>query len=74
MAKWIFKTRAGLAEIVPQAGSRFVLVFDGEALETHTSPAAAAEALANCTCFWPSAGNPSKLGIPEEINEWTFMP
>jgi hypothetical protein len=74
MAKWIFKTRAGLAEIIQQRGDNFALVFDGEALENHTSPAAAAEALANGTCFWPSAGDPSQLGIPEEIGEWTLVP
>jgi hypothetical protein len=73
MAKWIFKTRAGLAEIIPQGGGSFVLVFDGEALENHTSPAAAAEALANGTCFWPSAGDPTHFGIPEEVGEWTFV-
>lgn len=72
MARWIFKTRAGVAEIIPQGRGSFVLMFDEEALETHTSPAAAAEALANGTCFWPSAGDPSQLGIPEEIGEWAF--
>jgi hypothetical protein len=73
MGKWIFKTRKGLAEIVPQRGG-FALVFDGQALENHASPAAAAEELANGTCTWPSFGDPSKLGIPYDINDWTFVP
>lgn len=72
MAKWIFPTRAGMAEIIPQSGG-FVLVFDGDALEHHGSAEAAAEALANGTCTWPSAGDPSKFGIPEEIGDWTFV-
>jgi hypothetical protein len=72
MARWIIKTRKGLAEIVPQQGG-FALLFDGEALEHHASPGATAEALANGTCFWPSAGDPSKFGIPEELGEWTFV-
>jgi hypothetical protein len=72
MTKWIFRTRAGLAEIIPQHGGGFALVFDEETLESHDSPAAAAEAIANGTCFWPSVGNPSRLGIPEDIGEWTF--
>ena len=72
MARWIYKTRAGLAEIRPEWGG-VVLVFDDEALEHHASAEAAAEALANGTCFWPSAGDPSKLGIPEELGEWTFV-
>jgi hypothetical protein len=74
MAKWIFKTRKGLAEIVPQQGGTFALIFDGEALESHASQTAAAEAVANGTCFWPSFGNPSGLGISEEINDWMFVP
>jgi hypothetical protein len=74
MAKWVFKTRAGLAEIIPQPGGSFALVFDEETLENHASSAAAAEALANGTCFWPSSGDTSGLGIPEEIGGWTFIP
>jgi hypothetical protein len=52
MAKWIFRTGAGLAEIIPQQGGSFALVFDNEALKHHASPAAAAEALANGTGHW----------------------
>jgi hypothetical protein len=74
MGKWIFKTRKGLAEIVPERGGGFALVFDGEALEHHASQTTAADALANGTCYWPSFGDPSKLGIPEDINDWTFIP
>jgi len=51
-----------------------VLVFDNETLEHHASPEAAAEALANGTCFWPSAGDPSQLGIPEDVSDWTLVP
>ena len=64
VARWVFRTRAGLAQIVPNSMG-YDLVFDDEKLEHHASPGSAAEALANGTCFWPSAGDPSKLGIPE---------
>ena len=74
MAKWIYKTRAGLAEIIPERGGGYVLVFDEEHLEHHASREAAAEALANGTCCWPSMGDPSGLGIPEDVNEWVFVP
>jgi hypothetical protein len=73
MARWTYKTRAGLAEIRPESDG-VVLIFDDERLEHHASPAAAAEALANGTCFWPSAGDPSKLGIPEDVSEWKRVP
>ncbi len=71
--KWIYRTRAGIAEIIPERGG-FVLVFDEERLEHHVTREAAAEALANGTCSWPSAGDPSKLGIPEDISEWQRVP
>jgi hypothetical protein len=74
MPKWIYRTRAGLAEIIPERGGGFVLVFDEERLEHHGTREAAAEALANGTCFWPSAGDPSRLGIPEDVDEWTYIP
>jgi hypothetical protein len=73
MARWVYRTRAGLAQIVPDRGGGFMLIFDDEALEHHASPGAAAEALANGTSFWPSAGDPSRLGIPEDISDWTFV-
>jgi hypothetical protein len=50
MAKWIYKTRAGLAEIRPESDG-VLLIFDDEHLEHRASPAAAAEALASGTCF-----------------------
>jgi len=73
MVHWIYRTRAGLAQIVP-APHGFAIVFDGEKLEYHASPAAAAQALANGTVFWPSASNPSELGIPDDIDEWERIP
>ena len=74
MAKWIFQTRAGLAEITSERNGGFTLTFDEAALEHHASPENAADALANGTCFWPSAGDPSTFGIPEDIREWTYLP
>jgi hypothetical protein len=73
MVKWVYRTRAGQAQIVP-APKGFALMFDGEALGIYASPAAAAEDLANGTSFWPSAGDPSEMGIPEDITEWQRIP
>ncbi|NOJ46047.1 hypothetical protein [Bradyrhizobium archetypum] len=69
MVKWVYRTRAGQAQIVPTPKG-YALVFDGEPLGHYASPASAAEELANGTCHWPSAGNPSDMGIPEELDEW----
>ncbi|WP_156918364.1 hypothetical protein [Bradyrhizobium sp. Cp5.3] len=69
MVKWIFRTHAGKAQIVPTPKG-FAIVFAGETLDYRNSPAAAAEALANGACYWPSAGDPSKMGFPEGIGGW----
>ncbi|GLR89973.1 hypothetical protein GCM10007857_66870 [Bradyrhizobium iriomotense] len=73
MVKWVFRTHAGKAQIVPTPKG-FAIVFAGETLEYHSSPAAAAEALAKGACPWPSAGDPSNMGIPESISEWQRLP
>lgn len=31
-------------------------------------------AIADNTSFWPSAGDPSTFGMPEDIREWTYIP
>lgn len=73
MVKWVFETRAALARIAPtQKG--FALVFDGETLGYYASPTTAAEESANGTRFWPSAGDPSKMDIPDNIGEWQRVP
>jgi hypothetical protein len=74
MPRWAFQTKSGLTEIVPLRVDQFALLFDGEPLENHATPAAAAEAISNGTCSWPSVGDPSELGIPAQLSEWTFIP
>lgn len=70
MTRWVYNTAEGLAEIVASPRCGYTLIFDGDALEWHASPHSAAEALANGTCSWPSFGDPSELGVPEEISGW----
>jgi len=69
MVKWFYKTHAGVAQIVP-TGEDFTVTLDDETLRRYASPASAAEDLANGTCSWPSAGDPSNLGIPDKISQW----
>jgi hypothetical protein len=73
MVKWVYRTRTGQAQIIPTAKG-FALMFDGAALGNYVSPAAVAEDLANGTSFWPSAGDPSEMGIPKDITEWQRIP
>ncbi|MCP3475531.1 hypothetical protein NLM33_35165 [Bradyrhizobium sp. CCGUVB1N3] len=73
MAKWVFRTHAGQAQIFPTRRG-FALVFDDKTLGLYASPAAAAKDLTNGRCAWPFAGDPSKMGIPEKIGEWQWVP
>ena len=58
---WLLKQRDG----------RWLIMWDSEALETHSSPWSAAAAVATGTCMWPSFGSPAGLGISEDLEDWT---
>lgn len=65
-----FRTRRGVFTIKPDAGM-FALWFEDE--KHHHSPSNAAAAVADGGCIWPSFGDTSRLGIPEEIADWSFV-
>ncbi len=71
--KWTYETRAGLAEIiiVPDGCA---LLFDGQLLGQYISPVLAADELANGTCYRPSAEDRTKMGIPEDLSAWRYVP
>ena len=66
------KTRAGLFRIVPHQG-RWVAMFEDEALGSYISPQQAAEDVAGGHVFWPSCGDTSVFGIPEDVSEWDLV-
>lgn len=63
------RTRKGTFYISPGFGG-WSIMFDGDNLGTYATPQQAAEDLANGYCSWPSFGNPSGLGIPEDLSFW----
>lgn len=65
-----YATKRGTFRITQRADGRWTLWFKDEALENHPSAQSAAEAVADGGCFWPSIGDPSELGIPEDVSEW----
>ncbi len=69
---WEFETRKGVFRIVPH-GAAFRVMFEGEALGDYRSSVQALEDLVGGSTFWPSCGNPTKLGISDELDEWTFV-
>ena len=64
-------TRHGTFWIAIQQDMRWHIVFDGDSLGSYANPQPAAEELANGYTFWPSFGDPSGLGIPEDLGDWT---
>lgn len=71
---WEFETKRGAFRVVPMQGGGYQAMFEDEALGPYGSAADAAYELANGTTFWPSFGDPSPLRIPEDIENWTFIP
>lgn len=71
---WEFKTRRGTFRVVPERSGRFQAMFEGEGLGSYPNPQSAAEELASGATFWPSFGDPSGLGIPEDLSQWSFIP
>ncbi len=67
---WFYETSYGTFSIRRREDGRYVCFFEDEALESHESPQACAYALGSGTCTWPSVGDPSLLGVPEELSAW----
>jgi hypothetical protein len=70
---WEYRTRRGAFRIVP-AQNGWGVTFEDEGLGVYHSPASALSDLVGGHTFWPSAGDPSGMGLPDELAEWTFVP
>jgi hypothetical protein len=64
-------TRHGTFWVAIQDDRRWHVVFDGDSLGGYDDPHSAAYELANGLTYWPSFGDPTALGIPEELDDWT---
>lgn len=63
-------TTAGEFRIVFVNG-RWHCEFNGERFDgNYTNARSAAEDLANGHTAWPSCGDPSALGVPEDLSDW----
>lgn len=69
-----FPTRQGLASIryrqTVHGAYAWALSFDEELLGFYARADTAAAEIATGGCSWPSFGDTSELGIPEELREW----
>ena len=69
---WEFRTPLGAVRIVPR-DERFVVYFEDEALGSYSSSRQALDDLIIGACYQPSAGNTAGLGVPDDLDEWTFV-
>lgn len=68
--RYIWKSKVGTFTIAPRDG-RWHIWLDNDRLDSpFPSAQAAAEQLANGYSAWPSCGDPSRLGISEDISDW----
>ena len=68
---YFFETSAGTFFITPRNG-RWHIIFEDESLGSYINPTQAADDLAGGHTFSPGRGiDTSKLGIPEDIGEWS---
>lgn len=68
--KYSYPTRKGTFHIVSRHGM-WQLYFGSDNIDgPFVSPHAAAEAVAGGTCAWPDFGDPSSLGISDDISDW----
>ena len=70
MGMFWFRTRVGTFRIAQSTDGRWHPWFEDEDLGSYHSAQAACEDLAGGHTFWPSCGDPSRLGLPSEIGEW----
>lgn len=64
-------TPVGEFRITQEPSGRWQAMFQDEGLGSYATPAQAAEDLAGGHTFWPSIGDTSRLGLPDDLHEWT---
>ena len=61
--------------LMPEAGGRYKVLFEGENLGSYHSAEAAADDVAGGHIFMPSSGvDLGQLSIPSDLNEWQRRP
>lgn len=59
-------------DLLPEAGGRYKVLYQGEHLGSYSSPQSAADDVSGGHTFTPSDGTDfSRAGVPEYLGEWT---
>ena len=53
-----------------QRTGKWEIHHDNDCLDSYPTPQTAAEDLAGGYCTWPASGDPSSLGISEDLSDW----
>ncbi len=70
MMYFSFRSRKGEFRIVPGANG-WQCHFEDEFFDgPFPTPQSAAEDIANGHTAWPSCGDPSRLGVPDDLSAW----
>lgn len=67
---WQHRTRKGIFYIRLMPSGLFGIIFDDECLGEYPHPAQSAHEIANGLSFLPNFGDPTELGIPEDLDDW----
>ena len=68
--RYEFRTRKGMFAVQQRDDGHWITMFENEALEPHETAEKAAHALSSGEGVWPSCGDTSEFGIPEELSGW----
>lgn len=65
-----YRARPGTFRIVQEPNGRWQAMFEDEGLGSYPHPQAALDDLAGGYSHWPSCGDPSAFGLPDELSDW----
>lgn len=73
MIFYYHKTTAGEFRIAQERGGRWQTMFEDEGLGSYDTAQQALDDLAGGHTHWPSCGDPSRFGLPNELSDWTLV-
>jgi hypothetical protein len=70
---YVYRSRAGYFQI-EQRGRNWQLCHGDDCFDgPYDTPDAALEELVNGYSAWPSCGDPSTLGLPDDLSDWELI-
>ncbi|MFM1991319.1 MAG: hypothetical protein RJA99_4276 [Pseudomonadota bacterium] len=70
MSHFWYRTRVGMFRIAQSSDGRWHPWFEDEDLGSYPTAQHACDDLVGGHTHWPSCGDPSRLGLPDEISAW----